>query len=116
MNSYPTNISIQLTAAFTDDITGVLTDPVKVTLRVMDPTGASVLYGPTSVNHPSVGNFNFRIIPTIPGTWRWRWEGTGSVFAANEGRCEVRPSAFFVITPTATFVAAGHARCVGVSM
>jgi hypothetical protein len=115
MNSYPINTAINLTGQFSDGSTGIPADPSAVTLRVLDSTNRGATYAGTVIVRIGVGSYSYLIIPTVPGIWRYRWEGRGGVTAANEGRFEVRPSSFSEITPFSVGSSAGQARCVGVS-
>ncbi len=77
------------------------TDPAAIKVRIMKPSGTIVIltYGTgTEVVRDSAGTYHADFIPadnTEAGDWYYRWEGTGTLQAANEGIFKVRPSPFF---------------------
>lgn len=93
MGQYPIGTGITLSAPFS--VNGVLTDPTTVTFYVRDPLDdlATYIFGvDPEVDNPAVGVYELAIIPTIPGHYNWRAEGTGAVVAACEGDFDVLPS------------------------
>jgi hypothetical protein len=94
MNSYPVGNTIALKVTFMDAVTRQPADPTTVKLRVQDPSGAEVDYLIPTMTHPSTGLFQQEIVSAMPGTWKYRWEGTGAVIAASEKSFEVQASAF----------------------
>lgn len=87
---YDVGDGIYIVATFRD-LTGTAADPTSVTFRLKDPTGTvttpSVLTGSTGV-------YAAEFTVTRHGTWAYRWEGTGAVQAAEEGKILVRASNF----------------------
>jgi len=66
---------------------GVLTDPTTVTLRWRDPHGVETVwvYGTDpEITRTSAGIYASEILGDITGTYVFRWEGDGSVTAADE--------------------------------
>lgn len=104
MNNYPIGTKITVSVTFKDNATLVVGDPTKVLLRVTAPTGTEVDYtlALSTLSHPATGVYQATITPRIPGVWAYRWEGTGAIVAASEGRFEVRPSLFRVLNLTHT--------------
>lgn len=86
--------SIELVATFSVD--GTLTDPSTISLSIMDPAGAvtTYTYGAAQITKDSTGVFSKNISLTTEGNWKWRWVGTGTVVAAEEGEVYVKPSEF----------------------
>jgi hypothetical protein len=97
MNTYQPGNIILLSAQFTDDSTPpVSLDPTTVKLRIIDPNSVETdySYSDGTVSKDATGNFSFQLEVVTSGSWFYRWEGTGSVFAANESGFIVSPSAF----------------------
>jgi hypothetical protein len=94
MDSYPAGNLITLKTTFIDQVTLLPADPTTVKLRVQDPSGTEVDYSILTMTHPLIGTYQQEITPTLPGIWKYRWEGTGAVISASESRFEVRASAF----------------------
>lgn len=78
--------------ALFSDLSGVVADPTFVVFRVLNPHGIETT--PTVIR-VSTGSYYADFTVTARGTWTYRWEGTGVLIAAEEGRFAVRPSAFF---------------------
>lgn len=91
MGSYFVGSAVVLSATFTTP-TKALVDPTSVRLRVKDPTGVEVDYN--SPTYVSAGIYTQQIVPTLTGTWSYRWEGTGAVVVTLEAKFEVKPTAF----------------------
>lgn len=94
MNSYPAGNQIVLTSTFTIAATGAVANPTAVKVRVTDPLGSETDYTGGQLSNPSTGVFTVTITVTTPGVWNYRAEGTGAVFAAQEGQFVVRRSPF----------------------
>ncbi len=94
---YETGALIRAAGAFTD-VDGVTAiDPTTITIRFIDPAGTATawLFGTDSeVIRDSVGNYHADIPVSLPGVWRYRWEGTGAAIAAGEGQFRVQDSRF----------------------
>jgi hypothetical protein len=71
------------------DNAGTPANPTSVTLRVRRPDG-TVDVLPTTPT--AVGHYEAVVPLDAHGTWRYRWEGTGAVQAAEEGELLVRRS------------------------
>lgn len=87
--------TVRLKVDFTviDEETGqkVLTDPTTVVCKVYSPTGVTTT---PSYVRLSQGKFKVEFIVNQPGTWYFRWEGTGAVQATEPGEFYVRKAAF----------------------
>jgi hypothetical protein len=83
-------------AAFAN-ISSVATDPTAVTLTISQPNGSDLVYGWPSagadgtLTRESAGRFYTDLLLTMPGTYRWRLVGTGTVAAAARGSLQVDP-------------------------
>lgn len=84
-------------AAFTD-LAGTPTDPTAVTLTIVKPSGAQLVYGWPSagadgtLTRESAGRFYTDVVIDQSGTWWFRLAGTGAVTAASEGSLRVQRS------------------------
>lgn len=93
---YALNNIARCTAVF--KVGTVLTDPTTVVFTVSDPTGAVTT--PATV-HDSTGNYHADVTPTVSGTWRYEYQGTGTVVA--EGQSD------FFVTPDYTVARVNNA-------
>jgi hypothetical protein len=94
LNFYEIGNAITLSVTFNDAITLLPADPTVTRLRIMDPTEFETNVLQVSLLHPSTGVFQYILTPIVPGIWKYRFSGTGSVIAADERRFEVIPSSF----------------------
>jgi hypothetical protein len=93
-NTYDIGDGVTLTSTFS--VATVNTDPTTVTLRVKDP-GNNIdvyTYGAGEITKSDVGIYTKAITLDECGRWYVRWEGTGTVIAAEETYFEVRESKF----------------------
>jgi hypothetical protein len=84
---YPLGTVVKVTETFT--ISGTPTDPTTVVYTVQDPLGEEVgyIFGvDAEVTNPGVGIYVLTLDPAaLVGIWRWRINGSGAVFASNNG-------------------------------
>jgi hypothetical protein len=73
-----------------------LADPTTVTLVVRAPDGVETSYavGGGVVIKDSVGMYHGDVSLTKSGRWAWKWVGTGSVAAVDEGAIFVDQTVF----------------------
>lgn len=74
---------------------GVTIDPTTVAFKVRAPGGAVTTYVyPTdgALVRDSIGNYHVDVSANAAGTWRYRWESTGTGQAAEEGAFVVEGS------------------------
>jgi hypothetical protein len=88
--TYDIGDGIRITATFTN-LSGGLADPTTIVFKLKAPSGTVTT--PT-VTHLSTGVYYVDVIPNVKGSWLYRWEGTGAVAVAEEGKFLVRASAF----------------------
>jgi hypothetical protein len=96
MAAYDIGDLVRLSASFTDSDL-VSRDPTAVTVRVKTPSGVATayVYGiDASVVKDSTGHYHIDVSVTETGIYRWRWEGTGAIQAAEEASITVRSSEF----------------------
>ena len=77
-------------------VSGTLTDPSTVSLKTEDPSGniTTYTYGAAEITKDATGDYHKDVNLDEEGTWHWRWVGTGTVAAADEGELEVTRSEF----------------------
>jgi hypothetical protein len=79
----------RFSVTFTDAV-GTATDPTTITYRLLHPDGTTETtynYGTdAALIRDGVGAYHADVLLTTVGYWAWRWEGTGAVQAAVEGR------------------------------
>ena len=85
---------VRLTGTFSVD--GVDTDPTTVTLKVKDPSKnvATYTYALAELTKSDTGIYYRDISLDEGGIWWYRWEGTGTVESAEEGKFGVSMSEF----------------------
>ena len=96
MNTYDAGDQVRISVAIADD-EGRATDPTVLSFLYLDPTGAltTLTYGEDeAVGREDAGGYYVDLVPNRPGIWSYRWECSGTVTAAVEGRFTVRRSAF----------------------
>lgn len=102
MNQYDAGDRITLSVAF--DVSGVPTDPAKVTLRYKDPSGAVTVktYAAAEITKDGTGRYSYNL--SIPlavaseGVWHYRFEGLASddtPLGAEENKLQIEKSAFY---------------------
>jgi hypothetical protein len=93
--NYDIGDMIRLSGSFTNSA-GTATDPTTVTLKVKDPSGNidTYTYALSEVTKDSTGAYHKDITIDEAGQWYYRFVGTGTVAAAEEGEFEVRDSQF----------------------
>lgn len=80
--------TVKMQATFKDD-SGDLSDPASVTLTVKDPDGDT---STPSVTKESTGVYYGTVQVDTAGTWRYRFESTGTPTLAEEGTFKARVS------------------------
>lgn len=91
---YDIGDQVRVTTTFTD-LAGVVADPSTVTCDVKTPRGVSTAYvygTDASLTKTSTGIYNLDLDLTEAGTWAWKFNGSGSLKAADQGRISVRKS------------------------
>jgi hypothetical protein len=93
INVYQKGDLIRISGVF-KDLAGGLVDPGTVALKVSKPSGAVLAYtfALGTVIKDSVGNYHRDENIDEAGSWRYRWESTGTGQAAEEGQFVVEPS------------------------
>jgi hypothetical protein len=99
VNEYHVGDLVRLTATFTN-AAGSATDPTTVTclVKLRHVHGAatqSYTYAGGTVIKDATGVYHVDVSPTTEGTWDYRWIGTGTVQAADEGAFRVPESYFY---------------------
>lgn len=84
MNSYHVDQLVRLSYAFT--VSGVVTDPSTISLKVKDPTGAETTYALAALVRDSTGDYHLDITVPTAGIWSWHIESTGADQASNDGQ------------------------------
>lgn len=83
MNKYQLDTVIQLTGTFYNVALNQLADPTMVVVIIEDPQG-NVTVNDSGVGHPSLGVYTFDFVPSGPGIWLYKWQGTGLVIATSK--------------------------------
>lgn len=94
MTIYDIGDKVRVTASFTN-LDGDAADPTTVTVKVQPPGGTitSYVHGTDDeVEKDATGVYHIDLSTDRPGRWRYRWETTGLVEAAEDGHFDVRNS------------------------
>lgn len=88
--NYEVGEPIRLTSRF-EDVDGTATDPTTVTLTITAPDGTTtIITSPAAALHnPSTGEWYYDLTPDAPGTWTYRFAGTGAVVAGESATVDV---------------------------
>ena len=92
-NTYAKNSLVRISAEFT--LASTDTDPVTVKCYYKDPNGNKITltYGTDgALVKDSTGRYHVDITANTSGYWAYRFEGSGTVTAANEAEFLVQPS------------------------
>ena len=83
-NNYHVNQTVRITGTF--KVGSAVTDPTTVTLKIKTPAGviSSYTYALAEVTKSGTGVYYKDVSLTASGNWYNRWEGTGTVAAADE--------------------------------
>ena len=86
--------SVMLRCTFT--LNSTPTDPTAISLKVTAPGGTTseYTYALGQVTREGAGVYAKNVTLTTEGTWLYRWSGTGTVEAPDEGEIQVERSEF----------------------
>jgi hypothetical protein len=92
VNEYVLQTEVRLTTIA--KVGTVNTDPTTVTLRIRRPDGTVEVftYAAAQITKDATGSFFKDYTPPAIGRYSYRWEGTGTVKAADEGQFKVLES------------------------
>ena len=91
---YDIKDAVELVGTFRNT-SNALTDPTTVTVFIQKPDGTRISETTPTVTHVSPGVYSYILTVDQAGIWRWRFEGTGTVQAADERTFEVKESVFY---------------------
>lgn len=89
INLYQMDTLIQLNVIFYDTLLNLPADPTSVSLFMEDPFGT--VTQPAGIVRTGTGTYYCNFLPTGPGEWTYKWQGTGSVIATS------RDTSFIVV-------------------
>jgi hypothetical protein len=90
MNCYQVDTTIQLNVTFYNTALNQPADPAVVSLFVEDPSGDVTQVPANQISRTGVGTYISEFLPSSPGCWTYKWQGTGNVMATS------RDTRFFV--------------------
>ncbi len=98
MRQYDQGDKIRLTGKFRDG-SRALADPTAVVVKIKPPHGDTLTYtylDDVELARDSAGVYHVDVTPAAgqSGVWFIRWEGTGTIVAADEYSIFVKPSHF----------------------
>lgn len=95
--TYDYGDQVRVTCTFTD-LNGSAADPTGITFKWKTPEGtaSSYVYGTDAELVKSATGIYYVDLPlNVEGVWHYRFEGTGSLVAADEGHLTVKNSVFY---------------------
>lgn len=75
---------IQLGVTFYNTALNQPADPTTVALFVEDPDGTVTEVATNLIVRTGVGTYYSNFLPTAPGEWGYKWQGTGNVVATTK--------------------------------
>lgn len=86
---------------FVSLVTGLPENPTTVVLTIQAPDNTTSTPSPTN---DSAGAYHYDLALTMSGIYRFKWQGTGTVSAVEEGEIPVKPSILVAQPPGTIFV------------
>ena len=83
MNVYQVDTTIQLNVVFYNTALNVPADPTSVALFIESPAGIVSQIPSTLISRSGTGAYFSEFLPTSPGLWIYKWQGTGNVMASS---------------------------------
>lgn len=89
LDKYHQGDTLRLQCSFT--VSDTLTDPSTITLKTLDPAGttSTYTYALAEVTKSGTGVYYKDVNFDKEGTWYWKWIGTGTVAAVDEGKVNI---------------------------
>jgi len=81
-NRYQFNSQIRVIADFY--LGATLTSPTIITLDMSPPQGQWYRISSSDVDNYATGRYRYTFTPSISGTWKYAWAGTGAVIAHDD--------------------------------
>lgn len=83
MNVYQVDTTIQLNVTFYNTALNQPADPTAVSLFVESPAGIVSQIPSNLISRSGTGAYSSEFLPTSPGLWVYKWQGTGNVTASS---------------------------------
>jgi hypothetical protein len=94
MGIYEIDTDIQINGEFIDSLAGVYIDPTVITLFMLNPNGVTSSFNfPGTITRDSLGHFHQQLIPSVSGTWTYKWQATGAAICTS-------PDTTFTVKPS----------------
>lgn len=91
MNVYQTETIVRLSVTFYNTAANQPADPSQVALFVQDPNGNVTQIDSGNIVRTGVGLYYSNFLPSSPGEWTYKWQGSGTSVVATS-----RDTGFFV--------------------
>lgn len=82
VNVYQVETLIQLNVTFYNTQLNQPADPSTVALFVEDPSGTVTPIPSNQIVRTGIGTYYSDFLPTSPGTWTYKWQGSGTSVVA----------------------------------
>ncbi len=76
------------------DASLALVDPAVLQLKIKDGAGVVTTISDVGIVKDAIGSYHADVPLPVPGTWHYRWFGTGANAGANEGQFSVKKGEF----------------------
>lgn len=83
MNVYQVHTIVQMNVTFYNTLLNQPADPTTVALFIEDPSGNVTQVAANLIVRTGVGAYYSNFLPTAPGEWTYKWQGTGNVVATS---------------------------------
>lgn len=83
MNIYQVDTIIQLNVTFYNTVLNAPADPITVSLFIENPAGIVTQISSNLITRNGTGVYYSEFLPTSPGIWTYKWQGTGNVVASS---------------------------------
>ena len=96
MATYDKGSTVKIYTSSVFSVSGVATDPTTVTLLVEDPNGTETTYTYAlgQITKAATGSYYKEITMSTPGTWHYKWIGTGACAAVDKGELYISDDVF----------------------
>lgn len=86
MNTYQIETLLRLNVTFYDVAANLPADPTTIALFVEDPDGVVTEIDPLLIVRTGTGAYYSNFLPSGPGEWTYKWQGTGNVVATSRDK------------------------------
>ena len=86
MNIYQIETMIRLNGTFYDVSLNLPADPITVALFIESPSAVVSQVPSNQIVRTGTGAYYSNFLPTAPGVWTYKWQGSGNIIATSKDR------------------------------